>query len=209
MLAVDMDTMDSAPGSKALMMQMQNVVRANVWEGCQSAIPENAPELFVRTGSAPSGSDPKTYDLGQLIVANSGVAAGVYGEVWFEYDVELHIPQSTQAAILSLTATTDDGNWLDGTVTGSLVPQSVTANQLVIPLFSDKTYMCTLTSDDSADVMTANPGVAVLYDAAVSGTGTAQYIRVIGFAGSSLVTVNFNNAVTPVRKFLITPVESF
>jgi len=48
---------------------------------------------YVRGGSAPSGEDLKTYDLGLVTVATEGMqAANTIGELWISYEVELRKP---------------------------------------------------------------------------------------------------------------------
>jgi hypothetical protein len=120
MLAIDLDALDSAPATKAQMLQMNKVVRSNVWEGCRSEVPQSVGQLFIRTGAVPAGADAKTYDVGSLFVALSGVDAGVAGEVWFEYEVELHTPQSTQAAVFSAEANWNASDWLTFSKSGYL-----------------------------------------------------------------------------------------
>jgi hypothetical protein len=52
-------------------------------------------ELFVRTTSAPSGSDIRLYDAGVLQIATQGQQAnsGTLGELWITYDIEFLKPK--------------------------------------------------------------------------------------------------------------------
>lgn len=56
-------------------------------------------ELYVRSGSVPSGQDQKTYDLGNFQIASFGIqgTSVVLGELWCSYDIELRKPISTAA----------------------------------------------------------------------------------------------------------------
>jgi len=104
-LAVDWDVLDSAPASKQAMMQERTKADANVWLdlnlGSDSAdLLKFGVQRYVRTGSAPVGSDLKTYDVGMLNVASQGVTnAPVIGELWVEYDVDLITPNTAPAPI--------------------------------------------------------------------------------------------------------------
>lgn len=49
---------------------------------------------YVRTGSVPTGEDPKTYDLGTFYIATTGFQGTSVnvGELWVSYEVELRKP---------------------------------------------------------------------------------------------------------------------
>jgi len=51
-------------------------------------------ELYVRTGSVPTGEDVKTYDLGKLQVATQGCQTNSQqlGEIWITYDIAFYKP---------------------------------------------------------------------------------------------------------------------
>lgn len=55
-------------------------------------------ELYVRTGTVPSGQTQQVYDLGEFFVATTGMqAANVnLGELWVTYDIELFKPKLIQ-----------------------------------------------------------------------------------------------------------------
>lgn len=71
--------------------------------------------LYIRTGSVPSGEDPKFYDLGVLNVAVGGCQAsgGVLGELWVTYEVELFHPK------YSLNGESLCDHWNNQTVTSA------------------------------------------------------------------------------------------
>lgn len=97
-LAVDYDPLDAAPSSKQDVYAYHHSAQSSPWDECvltvDPAILVNRGTLFSRTGAAPSGSDLKTYDLGNLWLCVSGFAgAAVCGELFVEYEVTLKIPQ--------------------------------------------------------------------------------------------------------------------
>jgi len=100
MLAVDWDVLDAVPASKTALMQERTKADSPVWVdldlNCDIAdLRKFGTQRFVRNGTAPSGSDLKTYDVGMLSVATQGVTgAPVIGELWVEYDIELITPNT-------------------------------------------------------------------------------------------------------------------
>lgn len=100
MLAADYDASDLAPGSKQQLMSYHNAVRSNIWSSCRFQSSQNDEKAlgarrFVRPGSVPSGSDPKTYDVCNIFVATQGCTASqVVGELYVSYVIELFTPQS-------------------------------------------------------------------------------------------------------------------
>jgi hypothetical protein len=51
--------------------------------------------LYIRTGAIATGSDQRLYDLGQFFIATQGMQAnaGVIGELWCTFEVELYKPK--------------------------------------------------------------------------------------------------------------------
>lgn len=207
MLGIDLDALDVAPGTKAQMLQMQNVVRSNVWDNSVSTIPEGVPELFVRTGNVPTGADAKTYDAGQLVIGRVGTAdsTSVIGEVWFEYDVELHTPQSTQAPVLSASGSAPSGLWTGVTFAGDLRVEVVSGASLRIYGFSGITYQITHVSTGAGPGASGVIDAITLYNNMVTqGTNT---IEVLIVRGAGVFTLNLGTADP--QQLLITPVEPF
>jgi len=103
--AVDWDVLDAAPDSKVQLLQNRTKADAQTWIdfdlNCdkQDMLKFGA-QRYVRQGAAPAGTDQKTYDIGQLLVASQGVTnTPVVGELWVEYDCELITPaQAPQAS---------------------------------------------------------------------------------------------------------------
>lgn len=206
MLGIDLDTLDAVPATKAQMLQMQNVVRSNVWDCSQSSLPEGVPELFTRTGAVPAGADAKTYDAGQLIIGVVGTAdTSVIGEAWFEYDVELHTPQFAQAAVFSLAATTATGAWDASTFLGELRAQPAGAGNedLTIFGFSGTYYQITLVSDLGTSATVT--GAPTVFNEFI--TGTSRQVQVIVVNGTSAFTILRPTGVTNAELF-VTPLQA-
>lgn len=97
-------------------------------------------ELYVRTGAVPEGQDARLYDLGNTVVATTGMQAngGVIGELWCSFEVELLKPKllsTRDSSVLSakfhsttitdglpfLGSTPNPGNTMSMVVTGSVI----------------------------------------------------------------------------------------
>lgn len=97
-LAVDYDASDIGPETKTVALSYRGAVRAAPWDECAFIAQQDdlhkAKSNYVRSGLAPSGTDIKMYDVGNLYVATQGQAAATaVGELYVEYDVELMTPQ--------------------------------------------------------------------------------------------------------------------
>jgi len=97
MMAIDFDANDGAPTTKSGIMAYHNAVRCPVWS--QTDYVADKPDLnkllqhYVRSTTV-SGTDLKTYDVGNLFVCVSGCAdTTALGELYVMYDVELITPQ--------------------------------------------------------------------------------------------------------------------
>ncbi len=103
--AIDLDVLDQIPTDLQSMWNFMNRQDSPVWSTMTISTPEYQPELYVRTSGPPTGTDQKTYDCGQLILAtNNTVANQACGVVEVDYVVHLHTPQvSSGSAAASLT----------------------------------------------------------------------------------------------------------
>lgn len=103
MLAVDFDSADQAPTTKAQMLAFQGAVRSNVWDECSyTCTPANLTKFkqyFVRAALPAANLDIKTYDVGCLNIATAGTSVDALqcGELYVEYTVDLFTPQLTSA----------------------------------------------------------------------------------------------------------------
>lgn len=69
------------------------------WIECKpDTIPVN--ELYVRSGTPPSGADKRLYDHAQVTLAVGGNTADgvVIGELWLTYDLEVFLPKTSDAS---------------------------------------------------------------------------------------------------------------
>lgn len=100
MLAVDFDAADSVPANKTAMMANQSAVRTSVWNSVtykarEANLAKFGVQRYTRGNNRPTGTDVKTYDIGNLIYAwvGSPTSQTTLGELYVEYDVELFTPQ--------------------------------------------------------------------------------------------------------------------
>jgi hypothetical protein len=98
MLAIDYDSSDDPPTSKAQMMSYKNAVRSPLWfAACHSSASPDLHRLktnYILQGVAPQDTDIKTYDIGNLFVAvQSDGSNQSAGELYVEYVVDLITPQ--------------------------------------------------------------------------------------------------------------------
>lgn len=142
-LAVDYDALDSAPSSKQNVYAYHHSAQSSAWDDCalsvEPQILTNRGPLFVRTGAAPSVSDLKTYDLGNLWLCVSGFSGAVAcGELFVEYSVSLRIPQIqnnvqygslVSAGTISASAYFGTTSVPSGLLDISVSPTTITFNQ--------------------------------------------------------------------------------
>jgi hypothetical protein len=108
MMAIDYDAADPAPPSKQKLLGYHNAVRSAAWNRAQfnadRADLQKTGQKFVRSNALLPNLDIKTYDVGRLFVCTQGFAAAAVtvGELYLDYEVELHTPQ------LSVYHTFDD-----------------------------------------------------------------------------------------------------
>lgn len=95
-LMVDFDPVDDPPASKAEFLNSFGAVSGPFWSEQSLQVPSQVLQsrgaLF--NGSAPAGTDPKTYYLGNLNIGTVGTSNTV-GELYISYSVELSIPQTS------------------------------------------------------------------------------------------------------------------
>jgi hypothetical protein len=104
---VDYDALDAAPTSKQEALSSKCFARGAPWEefsvDCDLSSDAQVVKLWTRSTDVPSGADARLYDVGNLFVGTQG-ASGSTGELWVEYDVELHTPQAANPVGAKLTA---------------------------------------------------------------------------------------------------------
>lgn len=91
-LAVDFDTLDSAPANGTDLSNLAKFNTFAAWSNDRLTIPVNRRGndqwLFTLDGNT-SSNDPKSYNLGNLYVATESIGATTVGYIVVEYDVEL------------------------------------------------------------------------------------------------------------------------
>jgi hypothetical protein len=98
-MSTNYDTLDSTFASKQQMeayeYTVSTVPSANVIHPIECDPRRNSlTNLYVRTGSVPTGSDQRFYDMGRFQIATVGMqAAATIGELWVSYHVRLLKPK--------------------------------------------------------------------------------------------------------------------
>jgi hypothetical protein len=113
-LAIDYDAADGLPTSKASMFSYEGVVKSAPWENVAYVSSgrnlSKAVELYTRSGLV-AGTDIKTYDVGNLILAVDACAdTSIVGDVFLEYDVEFFTPQSSPECYCTLAQKIETSN---------------------------------------------------------------------------------------------------
>jgi hypothetical protein len=219
-IATDYNALDTTFTSKQQMENFEGAMSAkpsvSMMHGVECQRTATADELYVRTGSVPSGSDARLYDLGQVEVATSGMSSAyVIGELWVTYCVEFmtpHIQDQAGGAVASFhTVRTSVSNTNPfGATTlfsvGTLVP-SYTSAEIVMPLNVGTTYMFQLIWTGGA-VSTAAPvyswtGATIQYYYCSSSSADAvQYVTNSGTSTGQLIySVFFTATSTSVALF--------
>jgi hypothetical protein len=160
-LVIDPDVLDAAPLSKHGALSYEMKTRTAPWQPCcldfDIARAAQRDLMFVRGGAVPTGADQRLYDLGNLFVGTQN-CSGSTGELWVEYEVELHAPQANTTPISS--------KW-----TGST---SLTASALV--------------GADAAYVTGSNAGWTLTSASTLTCTVAGDYLFTLRVTGTVLVT---------------------
>jgi len=95
MMAIDYDPTDTAPVSKADLLQYDGAVRVNTWSSQELICKTAGSSLYTASVAPTASADLRLSDLANLHLATSGqLDTSLVSELWVEYEVELHIPQS-------------------------------------------------------------------------------------------------------------------
>lgn len=96
-LAFDADVLDSAPATLQAMMQNESALLFSPYDKSRLVVDPGVLArrgwLYTRAGGVPTGADAKTYDLGSLILAQTGCSTNGLGVLSVEYIVEFDVPQ--------------------------------------------------------------------------------------------------------------------
>lgn len=208
--AIDLDASDPAPSSKQAIMSYQCAERSNVWMSHTTRMPMQQPSLYVRTGPLPVNTDIKTYDAGNFFLAIQGSATTAQGELYVEYDVDLYVPQLSNApSVASLsykTSSTVQGyDFTNGTFTGSLAyVVTGTSNRLAVAMAAGTQIQVTITYTSAQTAAAA----AVVPVSAFGGNGTTidtfKSADVSGArAATYIIQCNASTTVAPYVGYLV------
>ncbi len=103
-MAIDYDSADDPPTTKASLLSNQSAVGCSIWSPCSlEYMPLKASEQIGKyTRQLPvSGTDIKTYDVGILYLATESPYTNSPGDLYCEYDITLKIPQVPSTTALS------------------------------------------------------------------------------------------------------------
>ena len=90
LMSFDPDVLDSAPADAIAFSQSTRYVDGAPWRCITLNIPGSNQALFTRAATAPTGSDLKTYDYGQIHIATEAMAdESTVGYIEIAYDIEL------------------------------------------------------------------------------------------------------------------------
>lgn len=100
MMAIDYDAADTPPATKTALMSYRSAVRTAPWDrirfdALRSDLHKFVEQRHIRLADAPTGTDIKTYDVGNLYFATQSTPASptTLGELYVEYDVVFYTPQ--------------------------------------------------------------------------------------------------------------------
>lgn len=146
MIAIDYDANDATPGSKTIINSYQGTVSTSVWDtithkSTKENLQKFTTQRYVRAGTAPTGTDLKTYDLGSVLVAtsNTPASATTCGEIFVSYTVELFTPQ-LNAPIAGLSNVTTQTHAPFTFQAGRISVSSSGAATLVADYYNQLTY---------------------------------------------------------------------
>lgn len=144
MYAFSPDAADPVPVNKQEMLEYGVKGKCDVWQEFEMSVPVSealGAKRYIRSGSLAANLDIKTYDIGALFVASSGIVAtnANLGELYVKYEVELMTPvvqslaaaQARSAKVVAggtITESLPFGD--DPTITGGLDVTVATGNYL-------------------------------------------------------------------------------
>lgn len=147
-LAVDYDVSDSDPTSKGDFMSNARAVRSACWQPSAFSTRQidaavMTKRRYVRAGAVPANNDPKSFDVGKLLVGTAGFGAGPInsGEMYVEYTVSFFTPQKDSSALASAKSAKVAGlSGVDKTHLFGTVAANVTGNLPVTAITNTMTF---------------------------------------------------------------------
>ncbi len=210
-MAVDYDVLDSVP---VTLQQMNQNETAKLFSPYDKVRMELDPAsimrrgwLYTRNGGVPTGADAKTYDLGSLLLAQSGTSTNGLGNLFVDYEVELDVPQDVPidgqhvVATAGLTATTLFGsaqstnigvpNWTFAAA-GDVATCAVAGEYLITMNLTGTVFVVTLAGSSVGGTATSTE-CAALTDAAQT---SATYTFIVRAAVGQTISPAINSATT-------------
>lgn len=202
-LAVDYDVKDAAPSSKLELMSNAHAVRSSPYTFAKYTLDQKdagtlGTRRYVRTGAVPSGTDPKTYDVGSFLAATSGFAATdtTSGELYVSYVVELITPQldsSGRAASVSAKVAGTVGvdkthifGTTAATITGDLPVSAITntitfsvSGEYLLNFYTTGTVLGGANFTPTLSLGATSTNIANTIDAAATGNTQTQIVKVL------------------------------
>jgi hypothetical protein len=130
LLSPEYNPQDAIPVSKMEIFQNENTAKSVPWRGVSCPIPTKYLKVyndyFVRGGALTANKDLKTYDPLVMYVCTQGqTGAGMIGEIWVDYEIELINPIGNMAAngVMAMStygATVDVAPFLNLQVAGNM-----------------------------------------------------------------------------------------
>jgi len=204
MMAVDYDASDSAPLNKQQIMAYHGAVRSAVWaEDCFQCdlkdLRKFGIQRYIRSGVLAANQDIKTYDVGVFNIATQGCAdTTAVGELYVEYELELHTPQLDPNAIaLSASLRTSSSVGVTraapfGTSTVSTGGLSIVATAATITFNQVGQYMLLLSYVGTVVTDTAPTITGTVTNSLLSGIA-AQFHDTAALSGILAYRVQCNN----------------
>lgn len=196
LLVTDYDALDSTFQNKQQALDYQGSTRTPAWNPVKHVVGGRAAKpyasRYVRAGSAPDGSDLKTYDTGNFQIATQGMEdTAVIGELWVDYTFTLIGPkvnnvlgQNLLCADIRGGGVMNSANPLGNAptvVAGSNISVSVNTNSVTINTSGRYliNYVCTGTGITVLTVSAGGGGSNVTaYSGVVTATAASYIISV-------------------------------
>jgi hypothetical protein len=169
MMAVEYDASDALAPNKQSLAPYRGYVRTAPWKEATNVSTKGdlnkRSSYFIRTGSVPSGTDIKLYDVGILNIATQGQAdTTTIGELYVRYRVKLMTPQ------------------LQVTGLGTSQSMKIIGTGLASALVATGTAPIVVTGTPDAAILTSFAPYQGLVSVGVTGGAT---LVSIGFSGTS------------------------
>lgn len=198
-MAFDPDALDALPTTKQQIMAYENATTDVGWKDMNFSVPPKskfAKSLFIRTGTV-SGTDLKTYDLGNFLLAFQG-GSSVAGELYVRYKVALITPDlqnstgySGNVVTVTSAAPTTSNLFTSSVQVGSTGMISTISNNNIITLVAKMNVLVlwnvTATTSIATPTIVSNGTTGVAFEGIIN-AGLTQMIGYATFTGASTIS---------------------